>query len=183
MYEGSRIVLVTGAQAAGKSTVARLLADRCARSVLVDGDQFWAGVIGGRADMSPRPTPEALLQLQLRYRAMAAVAAVYAPHGFRVLLADNVFGDDIRRLREYASPWPVTVVLLRPSLPCVVERDGQRAGSSYGEWIPAGGTTLDAVRAFDALVQRTAADLTYDSSNEDQVATANSLWHLLGLSD
>jgi cytidylate kinase len=56
------IVLITGIQAAGKSTVAQLLAERLPRSVHVRGDLFRRMVINGRADMTPSPTEEAQRQ-------------------------------------------------------------------------------------------------------------------------
>lgn len=49
------ILLITGIQAAGKSTVAQLLAERLPRSVHVRGDLFRRMVINGRADMTPSP--------------------------------------------------------------------------------------------------------------------------------
>ena len=53
--------------AAGKSTVAELLAQRLPRSVHVRGDVFRTMVVNGRADMTPQPTAEAIAQLHLRY--------------------------------------------------------------------------------------------------------------------
>lgn len=61
------VVLVTGIQAAGKSTVAQLLAERLPRSVHVRGDLFRRMVVNDRAEMTPGPTDEALRQLRLRY--------------------------------------------------------------------------------------------------------------------
>jgi 2-phosphoglycerate kinase len=64
---GPSIMLITGISAAGKSTVAQLLAERLPQSVDVRGDLFRRMVISGRADMTPEPTAEALRQLRLRY--------------------------------------------------------------------------------------------------------------------
>lgn len=52
------VVLVTGIQAAGKSTVAQLLAERFERSVHVRGDLFRRMVVGGRVDMTPAASDE-----------------------------------------------------------------------------------------------------------------------------
>jgi adenylylsulfate kinase-like enzyme len=60
---GPAVVLVTGIQAAGKSTAAQLLAERLPRSVHVRGDLFRRMVVNGRADMTPEPSIEALRQL------------------------------------------------------------------------------------------------------------------------
>ena len=68
--------------AAGKSTVARLLASRFDRSVHLEGDVFRRFVVSGREEMTPDATPEALEQLRLRYRLAAAAADVYFEAGF-----------------------------------------------------------------------------------------------------
>lgn len=48
------IILITGIQAAGKSTVAQLLAERLPRSVHVRGDLFRRMIVSGRADTTRR---------------------------------------------------------------------------------------------------------------------------------
>lgn len=63
---GVSLFVISGVSAAGKSTVARLLAERFERSVCVPGDAIREMVVSGRADMSPDPGPEALGQLTLR---------------------------------------------------------------------------------------------------------------------
>lgn len=55
------IFLITGIQAAGKSTIAQMLAERLPHSVHVRGDLFRRMVVNGRADMTPDPSPEAVL--------------------------------------------------------------------------------------------------------------------------
>ena len=54
-----RLFLVTGAQAAGKTTVAQALARRLERAVAIDGDVFDHMVVSGRDpyDEPPRPEP------------------------------------------------------------------------------------------------------------------------------
>ncbi|MEV0455328.1 hypothetical protein [Catellatospora methionotrophica] len=67
------VIVVTGIQAAGKSTVAQGLAERLERSVHVRGELFRRMVVNGRVEMGPADPPaEALRQLRLRY-ALAAI--------------------------------------------------------------------------------------------------------------
>jgi len=51
--------------AAGKSTVASLLARRFRRGVHLEGDLFRRMIVHGRQEMTPDPSPEALDQLKL----------------------------------------------------------------------------------------------------------------------
>ena len=77
------VFLITGPMAAGKTTVARLLAQRFERGVHLEGDVFRRSIVSGRVEMTPDPTTEALAQLRLRYRLAATVADAYAAAGAR----------------------------------------------------------------------------------------------------
>jgi predicted kinase len=78
--------------AAGKSTVAPLLASRFAQGVHLEGDVFQRSIVSGRMEMTPDASPEALEQLRLRYRHAASVADAYFESGFTVALEDVVAG-------------------------------------------------------------------------------------------
>lgn len=60
------MVLISGIMAAGKSTVAELLARRLPRSVHLRGDVFRRMIAGGRAEMAADLSDEAWRQLRLR---------------------------------------------------------------------------------------------------------------------
>src|ERR671920_162313 len=90
-----RVIVITGAMAAGKSTVADLLAERLPRSVHVRGDLFRRMVVNGRADMGPDASAEALAQLHLRYELAAYTADRYAAASFDVVLQDVVIGPEL----------------------------------------------------------------------------------------
>lgn len=94
------IILLTGPQGAGKSTVAPLVAARFARGVHVDGDVFRRFVVSGRADMTPGASAEALAQLRLRYDLAADVAHAYAAAGFDVVVDDVVAGPLLAEVAE-----------------------------------------------------------------------------------
>jgi adenylate kinase family enzyme len=53
------VVLVTGLQAAGKSTVAARLAARFERAAFIEGDVLWKMIVAGREDMTAEPSQEA----------------------------------------------------------------------------------------------------------------------------
>jgi chloramphenicol 3-O-phosphotransferase len=130
----SSIILITGIQAAGKSTVAQLLAERLPRSVHVRGDLFRRMVVNGRADMTPDPSPEALRQLELRYRLAAATADAYFEAGFTVVVQDVILGDHLARMAEMIRSRPLHIVVLAPSPEAVAAREAGRGKNAYRDW-------------------------------------------------
>jgi chloramphenicol 3-O-phosphotransferase len=128
----SGIHLISGIQAAGKSTVAQALAERLPKSVHVRGDAFRRFVVSGRAEMGPEPTEEALEQLRLRHRLAAEVSDAYAEAGFSVVLQDVVLGEMLPWLVERIRTRPLYVVVLAPSPEAVAKREAGRGKRAYG---------------------------------------------------
>ena len=128
------VVLVTGIQAAGKSTVAQLLAERLPRSVHLRGDAFRRMVVGGRADMTPGPSEEAVRQLRLRHRLTATAADEYFREGFTVVAQDVVLGEHLTELVATIRARPLLVVVLAPRPEAIATREAARAKNSYDEW-------------------------------------------------
>jgi chloramphenicol 3-O-phosphotransferase len=129
------VYLIAGPMAAGKSTVARLLASRFARGVHLEGDFFRRSVVSGRAEMTPDPSVEALEQLRLRYRLAAAAADGYVEAGFVVALEDVVVGPLLGEYRAMIRSRPCHLIVLLPSLDAVVAREAGRADKGYvGGW-------------------------------------------------
>lgn len=127
--------LITGIQAAGKSTVAQALAERLpAPSVHVHGDQFRRWIVNGRRDMTPQPQPEAVEQLRLRYRLMAATCDLYSTSGCSVAAQDIVLGPHLRFMVDLVRSRPLHVVVLAPRAEVVAERERLRAKDSYRQW-------------------------------------------------
>ncbi|MEY9892093.1 chloramphenicol 3-O-phosphotransferase [Catenulispora sp. MAP12-49] len=121
------IFLVTGIQAAGKSTVAQLLAEQLEKSMHVRGDLFRRMVVNGRVEMGPSDPPaEAVRQLRLRYALAAQVADGYADAGFNVVLQDIVLGAYLTDMVTAIRTRPCYVVVLAPSAAVVQERDEAR---------------------------------------------------------
>ncbi|MEV4415145.1 AAA family ATPase [Catellatospora sp. NPDC049609] len=121
------VIVVTGIQAAGKSTIAQALAERLVRSVHVRGDLFRRMVVNGREEMgSAQPSAEAVRQLQLRYALAATVAAGYAEAGFTVVLQDIILGEDLVRMVDRIRSRPRYVVVLAPRPEAVQAREDTR---------------------------------------------------------
>ena len=132
-----RVIMVTGAMAAGKSTVANLLAERLPRSVHIRGDLFRRMVVNGRAEMGPEASPEALAQLRLRYELAAYTADRYAAAGFDVVLQDVVIGPELTTFVDRITTRDRYLVVLAPDVAALERREQQRAKVGYTGFAPA----------------------------------------------
>jgi chloramphenicol 3-O-phosphotransferase len=131
----STVHLVTGIQAAGKSSVAQALAERLpGRTVHVHGDQFRRWIVAGRAEMTPDAGPEAVRQLRLRHLLTARTCDTYAEAGFTVVAQDVVLGDALPALVAAIRTRPLHVVVLAPRPDAVADREARRGKTAYGPW-------------------------------------------------
>lgn len=125
------VYLITGIQAAGKSTVAQALAERLPCSAHVRGDTFRRFIIGGRAEMSPEPSSAALDQLRLRHALAASAADSYAAAGFTAILQDVVLGEFLPWTIDRIRTRPLYVVVLAPKPAAVATREAARVKVAY----------------------------------------------------
>jgi cytidylate kinase len=131
---GPAVVLITGVMAAGKSTVAELLARRLPRAAHVRGDLFRRMMVSGREEPLPDAPPEARAQMELRHRLSALVADEYARDGWTAVVQDIVLGDDLPAYAARIRTRPLYVVVLTPSAETVRSRESGRDKTGYGEW-------------------------------------------------
>jgi thymidylate kinase len=139
------VILLTGIQASGKSTIGPLLAGRFPRSAFIEGDVMWKLIASGREGMTASPTDEALRQLRLRYRNGALLADSFADAGFVAVHVDIVLGEDLARYPEMVRSRPLWIVVLRPDVETVVERQRRRGGNAYRSWTGSEGSLQAAV--------------------------------------
>jgi len=126
------LFVISGVPAAGKTTVARLLAGRLDRAVCVPGDAIRAMVVTGRADMRPDAGEAELRQLLLRYQGALAVASVYLDAGFDVIVEDVIIGPVLRDFFALVPVPEMHLIFLDPCAAVVAERDRGRSKTAYG---------------------------------------------------
>src|SRR3954467_2350091 len=131
MSARGRVIVITGAMSAGKSTVADLLAIRLPKSVHIHGDVFRRMVVNGRAEMTPNPSPDAIAQLNLRYDLAAMAADRYAEEGYDVVIQDVILGKDLADFVKRIETHERYLVVLSPSVSAMEWREEQRSKDGY----------------------------------------------------
>jgi cytidylate kinase len=154
--------------AAGKSTVAELLARRLPTSVHVRGDVFRKMVVNGRVDMTPDAGPEAMAQLHLRYALAAHTADAYAGAGFDAILQDVVIGAELAGFVQRIRTPQRYLAVLSPSVDALEWRERQRAKEGYTHFSPA---------VLDEVLRRETARIGYwlDSSAQTPDETVDDI--------
>lgn len=138
-----QILVITGAMAAGKSTVAQALAERLPRAAHLRGDVFRRMIVSGRVDPAPGSEAEWLGQLRLRQDLAVQAAIGYAAAGFNVVYQDILLAD-LGRVVQALAEWKPGVVVLCPKAQALAARDAARDKTGYQGWTAEG---------FDALLR------------------------------
>jgi predicted kinase len=124
--EAPRIIVVTGIQVAGKSTIPRMLAARFERGVHIEADDLYQMIVSGRV-LPEEPgvmAPEAGRQLRLRLCNACLLARSFDEAGFSVVIDEIIIGERYEHLRQDLAGLPFDLVVLAPRPEVVVkERD------------------------------------------------------------
>lgn len=161
------VIVITGIMAAGKSTVAQLLAERLPRSAHVRGDIFRRMIVSGGAQPTPAGSAEEEAQLTLRYRLSAQTADSYAAAGFTAVVQDVILGDHLTEYVRMIRTKPCHIVVLAPRPEVVAVRELGRPKTGYGDW------TVASLHA--ALEATPRIGLWLDTSDQTPTETVNAI--------
>lgn len=139
---------MTGVQAAGKSTVADLLARQFERGVHIRGGQFYRWAVRGWVHAGDARADDARRLLDLRYRLSALTADEYCEAGFCAVVQDNIFGADVLRWLRSVAARPRHLVVLRPSAAVVRGRELARHEATGKTAYRPGGFTVEDLDGF-----------------------------------
>jgi hypothetical protein len=118
-------------------------------------------VVSGREPMRPGPSPEAVEQLELRYRLGAMTANTYAEAGFTVVVQDIAVGEYLARYVESLRGRPRHAIVLAPRLDVVARRESSRTKAAYRP----GGVSMEEL---DAIVRTQTRRIGLWLDNSDQ---------------
>ncbi|MBA8877424.1 AAA family ATPase [Phyllobacterium myrsinacearum] len=130
------LYIVTGAMAAGKSTVAQALAERLPKSVHLRGDIFRRMIVNGAAVMGPELSADAITQLDLRQALACDAARHYVEAGFSVVYQDILIGHALQDVANRLAPFSPRIVVLNPRPDILAQRDEARSKTGYSESFP-----------------------------------------------
>jgi chloramphenicol 3-O-phosphotransferase len=136
------IIVISGTQGAGKTTVAQRLAGRFERAAHISADTLQKMIVSGREwpqahqrDVNtPAGEDEAIPQLRLRLRNMCLLGRSFYEAGFTAILDDIIVGDRLAHLREELADLDFLFVLLVPNITTVRDRERQRGTELWREW-------------------------------------------------
>lgn len=129
------LIAVTGIMAAGKSTVARLLAQQFERGVHIEADALQRMIVSGGVwvGQAGEPRGEAERQLRLRLKNMCLLGRSFYEAGFSVVLDDIIIGMRWQHLQQELQWLPFSLVVLAPHIDIVVQqRELQRPKDPRG---------------------------------------------------
>jgi predicted kinase len=127
--------LIVGIPGAGKTTVARALAERFDAAACIEGDLVQQHfTVTGLVSPGDSPREESDRQLRLRWRNCACLAANFWAAGFTVVVEHAVGRRSwVDLFLTEVGEAPVSLIVLAPTLDVALQRDQSRAEKQVAE--------------------------------------------------
>ena len=117
----ANLYIITGPAGVGKSTVSKSIAKKKKKSVLIEGDDIYNQVIGGRVS----PWKEGN-HLDLFWEICTQLISTYLEHGYDVIFNYIVNPENFYKLKSSFEKYTIKFVVLIVSKEILIERDKQR---------------------------------------------------------
>ena len=122
--------LITGIPGAGRTSVARLLAARFQRAVVIEGDLLQGWIVSGNVWPGQQPAEESSRQIHLNMRNQCLLAQSYAGAGFTPIIDYVIVSRaDLDEYRQQLRGLAVHLVVLHPGKSVVIARESAREKS------------------------------------------------------
>ena len=135
MSDKSDVFIISGIPGAGKTTVARMLAESFERGVHIEGDvvghQF---IASGLVAPHQEPVEERERQLNLRRRNIVLLANSFLKESFVVVVDDVVLSSSVLTFYKESLNSPIKFVQLCPHPDVISRRDAAREKHVYDIW-------------------------------------------------
>jgi adenylylsulfate kinase-like enzyme len=151
----NKIIFITGAAGAGKTTVSSKLAEKYPKSLHIKVDDLRKSIVNGFAAPGGW-TEEHKIQFQLGRTTATYMAKLYAANGFTVVIDDVCVPEFFaEQYHELFSSTSVHKILLMPKLTPLINRIRQRGGEHttfFEKAVPALHSFLEQMPKADWLV-------------------------------
>lgn len=138
-------LIVSGIPGAGKTTIARALAERAPMAAHLEQDAIYNLVVAGhiakndlsrpgRIEFTPNSSIEDFWQLDLARENVCLLATSFAKHGVWPVIDDVVANRAVLDFYTDRLPAPVRLITLAPSVEIVLARDAVRHKQVAAQW-------------------------------------------------
>ena len=116
-----KVYIITGPAGVGKSTISKALAEKLEKSVLIEGDEIYAQVIGGYVS----PWKEGN-HLEVFWKVCIEVIERYLEYGYDVVFNYIIDPEDIKNVKEVVKDFETKFVVLLTDEETLLKRDAER---------------------------------------------------------
>ena len=124
-FENPIVCFITGPAGAGKSTVSKVLAEKFAKSAVIDVDYLRSMIVGGYVKPWPH-NEEAGMQISLGIKNSCSLANNFLEQGFSVFINGVVGTKDLKEYYDFFGTEKLKVFLLLPSKEVLLDRFDKR---------------------------------------------------------